>query len=134
MRAGLLLSGWYWQSAQHRLAAAAADSAMAIASTGEGDLTKALGLYRRGIILQAVGAYREAVKVLREAIALLDRRGEPVAFAFGGYPFVFCHSFVASSLAKLGKDDIAEELGMRPEVELVALGLARIKGRARRMG
>ena len=134
MRAGLLLSGWYWQSAQHRLAAAAADSAMAIASAGEADLTKALGPYRRGIILQAVGAYREAVKVLREAIALLDRRGEPVAFAFGGYPFVFCHSFVAWSLAKLGKDDIAEELGMRPEVELVALGLARIKGRARRMG
>ena len=30
--------------------------------------------------------------------------------------------------------DIAEELGMRPEVELVAAGLARIKGRARRMG
>jgi hypothetical protein len=30
--------------------------------------------------------------------------------------------------------DTAEELGMRPEVELVAAGLARIKGRARRMG
>ena len=30
--------------------------------------------------------------------------------------------------------DIDEELGMRPEVELVAAGLARIKGRARRMG
>ena len=30
--------------------------------------------------------------------------------------------------------DIAEELGMRPEVELVAAGLAKIKGRARRMG
>lgn len=30
--------------------------------------------------------------------------------------------------------DIAEELGMRPKVELVAAGLARIKGRARRMG
>jgi hypothetical protein len=30
--------------------------------------------------------------------------------------------------------DIAEELGMRPEVDLVAAGLARIKGRARRMG
>ncbi len=88
MRAGLLLSGWYWQSAQHLLAAAAADSAMAIASAGEADLTKALGLYRRGIILQPVGAYREAVKVLREAIALLDRRDEPDAFAFGGYPFV----------------------------------------------
>ena len=30
--------------------------------------------------------------------------------------------------------DIAEELGMRPEIELVAAGLAKIKGRARRMG
>ena len=30
--------------------------------------------------------------------------------------------------------DIAEELGMRPEVDLVAAGLAKIKGRARRMG
>ena len=30
--------------------------------------------------------------------------------------------------------DIAEELGMRPEVELVAAGLGKIKGRARRMG
>ncbi len=30
--------------------------------------------------------------------------------------------------------DIAEELGMRPEVELVAAGLTKIKGRARRMG
>ena len=30
--------------------------------------------------------------------------------------------------------DIAEELGMRPEVELMAAGLAKIKGRARRMG
>jgi hypothetical protein len=30
--------------------------------------------------------------------------------------------------------DTAEELGMRPEVELVAAGLAKIKGCARRMG
>ena len=30
--------------------------------------------------------------------------------------------------------DIAEELGMRPEVELVAAGLAKIKGRARKLG
>ena len=30
--------------------------------------------------------------------------------------------------------DIAEELGMRPEVELVAAGLTKIKGRARKLG
>ena len=122
MRAGLLLSGWYWQSAQHRLAAAAADSAMAIASTGEGDLTTALGLYRRGTILQAVGAYREAVKVLREAIALLDRRGEQDAFAFGGYPFVFCHSFLAWSLAELGEDAAARDEGARGWAAAAQLG------------
>jgi DNA-binding SARP family transcriptional activator len=104
VRAGLLLSGWYWQNAQHGLAAEAADGAMALAAAGGDDLTAALGLYRRGTILQAVGAYAPAVAALREAISMLERRGAQDAFAFGGYPFVFCHSFLAWSLAELGED------------------------------
>jgi len=113
VRAGLLLSGWYWQSGQHGLAAEATDNAMAIASAGGDDLTAALGLYRRGTVLQAVGAYRAAVGALREAISLLERRGAQDAFAFGGYPFVFCHSFLAWSLAELGEDAAARHEGAR---------------------
>ena len=114
VRAGLLLSGWYWQNAQHGLAAKASDNAIATAAAAGGDdLTTALGLYRRGTILQAVGAYKAAVAALREAISLLERRGAQDAFAFGGYPFVFCHSFLAWSLAELGEDAAARQEGAR---------------------
>ena len=122
VRTGLLLSGWYWQNGQHRLAAEAADRAMAIAAAGGDDLTKALGLYRRGTVLQAVGAYSAAAAALREAISLLERRGAQDAFAFGGHPFVFCHSFLAWSLAELGEEAAARQEGARGWAAAARLG------------
>jgi DNA-binding SARP family transcriptional activator len=110
-RVGLLLSGWYWQNGQHRLAAEAADRA--VAATGGDRLTRALGLYRRGTNLQAVGDYAAAVAALREAIGLLGQGGAQEVFAFGGHPFVFCCSFLAWSLAELGEHAAAREEGER---------------------
>ncbi|WP_170979257.1 AAA family ATPase [Roseomonas sp. HF4] len=113
VRAGLLLSGWYWQNGQHRLAAEAADRAVAIAAADGDDLTAALGLYRRGTNLQAVGVYAAAAATLREALALLERRGAQDAFDFGGHPFVFCCSFLSWSLAELGENEAARREGQR---------------------
>jgi tetratricopeptide (TPR) repeat protein len=112
-RVGLLQSGWYWQNGQHRLAAEAADRAVAISVAGGDELTAALGLYRRGTNLQAVGEYAAAAAALLEAIALLERKGAQDAFAFGGYPFVFCCSFLAWSLAELGEHSAARREGLR---------------------
>jgi class 3 adenylate cyclase/tetratricopeptide (TPR) repeat protein len=107
-RVGLLLSGWYWQNGQHGAAAAAADRAVA---EGGDALLAALGLYRRGANLKAVGAYRAAAATLAEAIALLERHGAADAFAFGGYPYVFCCSFRAWALAELGEYAAARAAG-----------------------
>jgi DNA-binding SARP family transcriptional activator len=110
-RVGLLLSGWYWQNGQHGAAAEAANRAIAVAAQGGDALLGALGLYRRGANLMAVGEYRAAAATLGEAIALFERHGVADAFAFGGHPYVFCCSFRAWALAELGEFAAARAMG-----------------------
>ncbi|HYF07211.1 MAG TPA: AAA family ATPase [Acetobacteraceae bacterium] len=119
---GLLLSGWYWQSGQREAAAQAADRAIAIAAEGGDATLTALGLYRRGANLKAVGEYRPAEIALGQAVALLESSGAADCFAFGGHPFVFCSSFRSWALAELGDHEAAREVGARGWSESMRLG------------
>ena len=110
-RVDLLLSGWYWQRGEHLQALERADQATELA-TGEGDdVLIALCLYRRGLNRHALGQYDGAVQDLEMSIATLEKVGSGDLFAFGGYPSVFCESFLAWSLAEMGRMEDALHVG-----------------------
>ena len=110
-RAELLLSGWFWQSGEHRRALETAERAMTLAN-GEGDdVLVALTHYRRGTNRHALGDYTGAVEDYDASLEILAKAGATDVFAFGGYPAVFCHSFKAWALAELGDTDAATSVG-----------------------
>ncbi len=110
-RADLLLSGLFWQNGEHRRAMEIADRAMRLTVGDRGSVLTALCHYRRGVNRHALGDYAEAVEDLRGSIAELEKIGAMDVFAFGGYPSVFCTSFLAWSLAELGELEEATRWG-----------------------
>lgn len=112
-QADLLLSGWYWQNGEHRRALEIAERTMAVAVRQGDDVLQALAHYRRGTNLHAIGSYDAAAADLRRSLALLERVGATGFFALGGYPSVFCCSFLAWSLAELGEMPEARAIGAR---------------------
>ena len=111
--ANLLLSGWYWQNGEHRRALEIAERTMMIAVSQGDDILQGLAYYRRGTNLHALGKYAAAVDDFRRGLAMFERVGATNFFGFGGYPSVFCCSFLAWSLAELGEDEAAREIGAR---------------------
>src|SRR5262249_43158167 len=110
-RAGLLLSGWYWQRGQHAKALATSGEAIAFAAAEGDDVLTALGHYRHGVNHNALGQHPAAVEHLRRAVAILEQIGRLDLFAFGGHIAVFCAAFQSWSQAELGDFDDARQVG-----------------------
>jgi len=110
-RIKLIQSGWEWTRGQHARALITAQEAMALAETDGNSLLISLAHYRSAVNLGALGRYRESVSALRAAIDRLADAGLNNTIAFGGFPAVFCRSFLCWALSELGESNAAFAVG-----------------------
>jgi len=100
-------SGYEWQAGRLKGAVRAATRALQAARTENDASLESLALYRMGLAHCALGDFREAVGVLEQALGWLGTDDGRSHFQLGGLPFCFACSFLAWSLAELGRLDEA---------------------------
>ena len=106
-------SGYCWASGQLEAAAEAAVTAIEVSNAIGDDTLRALGQYRHGLALTALGRFQEACDQLVAALGWLDSEDGREYFQLGGLPFCFVCSFYSWSLAELGELEQAEHWGRR---------------------